>query len=267
MPASARSSTGFGRTCARTCPKPGCAAGTTSASSSSPSTTTRSVTSTSSFRRPSRAATGPASGSPSTTAPRRPTSGEEIKQAFNGRPGQVPGPHPHRHRRRPRGPQPPGPLLEPVPLRRAVEPQPHGAAERPHRPQAPAEHEVYCHYFVYKQRPEDRILAVLVRKTETIKRELGSLAQVIDARLADTLQAGHPPRPDRRDWRRTSRTADLDADSQRSRSKRNWKRPASGRTPCASRSTACARGSKKSQKRHRPGRKTTSARRSPAPWR
>ncbi|MEO2015504.1 MAG: DISARM system SNF2-like helicase DrmD, partial [Fuerstiella sp.] len=33
--------------------------------------------------------------------------------------------------------------------------------------------EVFCHYFVYKQRPEDRILQVLVRKTETIKEELG----------------------------------------------------------------------------------------------
>ncbi len=31
---------------------------------------------------------------------------------------------------------------------------------------------------------------MLVRKTETIKEELGSLAQVIDARLADTLQLG-----------------------------------------------------------------------------
>ena len=50
--------------------------------------------------------------------------------------------------------------------------------------------DVYCHYFVYCQRPEDRILAVLVRKTETIKEELGSLAQVIDARLADTMQLG-----------------------------------------------------------------------------
>jgi superfamily II DNA/RNA helicase len=51
---------------------------------------------------------------------------------------------------------------------------------------------VYCHYFVYKQRPEDRILAVLVRKTETIKRELGSLSQAIDARLADTLKLRKP---------------------------------------------------------------------------
>jgi superfamily II DNA or RNA helicase len=50
--------------------------------------------------------------------------------------------------------------------------------------------EVYCHYFVYKQRPEDRILQVLVRKTETIKQELGSLSQVIDAKLAKSLSQG-----------------------------------------------------------------------------
>jgi superfamily II DNA or RNA helicase len=50
--------------------------------------------------------------------------------------------------------------------------------------------DVYCHYFVYRQRPEDRILAVLVRKTETIKRELGSLSEVIDARLTQTLKGG-----------------------------------------------------------------------------
>ena len=49
---------------------------------------------------------------------------------------------------------------------------------------------VYCHYFVYKQRPEDRILRVLVRKTETIRKELGSLSEVIDARLADSLKLG-----------------------------------------------------------------------------
>ncbi|QEG00156.1 RNA polymerase-associated protein RapA [Stieleria maiorica] len=50
--------------------------------------------------------------------------------------------------------------------------------------------EVFCHYFVYKQRPEDRILQVLVRKTETIREELGSLSQVIDARLAKSLKRG-----------------------------------------------------------------------------
>ena len=50
--------------------------------------------------------------------------------------------------------------------------------------------EVFCHYFVYRQRPEDRILSCLVRKTETIKKELGSLAQVIDAKLTETLKRG-----------------------------------------------------------------------------
>lgn len=50
--------------------------------------------------------------------------------------------------------------------------------------------EVFCHYFVYTQRPEDRLLQVLVRKTDTIKRELGSLSQVIDAQLAHALSQG-----------------------------------------------------------------------------
>jgi SNF2 family DNA or RNA helicase len=48
---------------------------------------------------------------------------------------------------------------------------------------------VYCHYFVYTQRPEDRILQALVRKTETIRRELGSLAQVLESRLSQSLLA------------------------------------------------------------------------------
>jgi hypothetical protein len=52
--------------------------------------------------------------------------------------------------------------------------------------------EVFCHYFVYRQRPEDRILAALVRKTDVIKRELGSLSQVIDA-AGGHAQARHPP--------------------------------------------------------------------------
>lgn len=50
--------------------------------------------------------------------------------------------------------------------------------------------EVFCHYFFYKQRPEDRIIAALVRKTDTIKRELGSLGQVIDAKLHTTMSRG-----------------------------------------------------------------------------
>lgn len=64
--------------------------------------------------------------------------------------------------------------------------QRNGRIDRKLQPSA----EVFCHYFVYKQRPEDRILQVLVRKTETIKEELGSLSQVIDARLAKSLSHG-----------------------------------------------------------------------------
>jgi len=50
--------------------------------------------------------------------------------------------------------------------------------------------EVYCHYFFYTQRPEDRVLQALVRKTETIRKELGSLSQVLEGRLAETLRSG-----------------------------------------------------------------------------
>lgn len=50
--------------------------------------------------------------------------------------------------------------------------------------------QVFCHYFVYTERPEDRVLRALVRKTETIQRELGSLAQVLEDRLATSLRHG-----------------------------------------------------------------------------
>lgn len=50
--------------------------------------------------------------------------------------------------------------------------------------------DVYCHYFVYTQRPEDRVLQVLVRKTKTIREELGSLSQVLESRLAETMKFG-----------------------------------------------------------------------------
>jgi superfamily II DNA or RNA helicase len=49
---------------------------------------------------------------------------------------------------------------------------------------------VNCYYFVYLQRAEDRILRALVRKTETIKTELGSLAQVVEAKLASAMSQG-----------------------------------------------------------------------------
>lgn len=47
--------------------------------------------------------------------------------------------------------------------------------------------EVFCHYFVYAQRPEDRVLAAIVRKTKTIRQELGALSDVIDRRLASGI--------------------------------------------------------------------------------
>lgn len=50
--------------------------------------------------------------------------------------------------------------------------------------------EVRCHYFVLPQRAEDRVLDVLVRKTETIKRELGSLSKVIDDQIERRLRGG-----------------------------------------------------------------------------
>jgi ERCC4-related helicase len=49
---------------------------------------------------------------------------------------------------------------------------------------------VRCHYFVYQQREEDRVLRALVQKTNTIRRELGNLAPVIERRLEDRLSAG-----------------------------------------------------------------------------
>lgn len=53
---------------------------------------------------------------------------------------------------------------------------------------------VNCHYFVYAQRPEDRVLETLVRKTATIHRELGSLSPSIERKLNQVLTRGiaHP---------------------------------------------------------------------------
>jgi superfamily II DNA/RNA helicase len=64
--------------------------------------------------------------------------------------------------------------------------QRNGRVDRKMQPAA----KVFCHYFVYLDRPEDRVLRALVRKTDTIRRELGSLADVLEARLAATLRHG-----------------------------------------------------------------------------
>jgi superfamily II DNA or RNA helicase len=50
--------------------------------------------------------------------------------------------------------------------------------------------EVRCHYFVLPQRAEDRVLEVLVNKTETIKKELGSLSKVIDDDIERRMRSG-----------------------------------------------------------------------------
>ncbi|MDE0073455.1 MAG: DISARM system SNF2-like helicase DrmD [Gammaproteobacteria bacterium] len=49
---------------------------------------------------------------------------------------------------------------------------------------------VRCHYFKLPQRHEDRVLEVLVRKTGTIRRELGSLGKVIDEDIGRRLKGG-----------------------------------------------------------------------------
>jgi len=50
--------------------------------------------------------------------------------------------------------------------------------------------EVRCHYFVLPQRVEDRVLEVLVTKTDTIKKELGSLSKVIEDDIERRLARG-----------------------------------------------------------------------------
>jgi hypothetical protein len=50
--------------------------------------------------------------------------------------------------------------------------------------------EVTCHYFVYTQRAEDRVLRVLVEKSRRIRDELGSLSQVLEGRLTELIRHG-----------------------------------------------------------------------------
>jgi superfamily II DNA or RNA helicase len=77
----------------------------------------------------------------------------------------------------------------------------------------PAE-EVRCHYFVLPQRAEDRVLEVLVRKTETIKQELGSLSKVIDDDIERRLGQGIRHRDAER-LAREIQAADIDAERRR----------------------------------------------------
>ncbi|NJK64338.1 MAG: DEAD/DEAH box helicase [Synechococcaceae cyanobacterium SM2_3_1] len=52
------------------------------------------------------------------------------------------------------------------------------------------EPEVRCYYFVLPQRPEDRVLDVLVQKTKRIQEELGSLSPVVEKNVSKLLDSG-----------------------------------------------------------------------------
>ena len=75
--------------------------------------------------------------------------------------------------------------------------------------------EVRCHYFVLPQRTEDRVLDVLVKKTETIKRELGSLSKVIDDDIERRLHRGGIRHRDADRLRQEIEAADLDQERKR----------------------------------------------------
>ena len=75
--------------------------------------------------------------------------------------------------------------------------------------------EVRCHYFVLPQRVEDRVLEVLVEKTERIQRELGSLSKVIDHNIEKTLKKGGIRHADADEIAEEIRTSDLDEEMKR----------------------------------------------------
>jgi superfamily II DNA or RNA helicase len=50
--------------------------------------------------------------------------------------------------------------------------------------------EVRCHYFVYAQRTEDKVLETLVRKIATVQRELGSVGAVLMDTMERVLEGG-----------------------------------------------------------------------------
>ena len=49
--------------------------------------------------------------------------------------------------------------------------------------------EVFCRYFLFRQRPEDRVLEVLVSKIERVREELGSVAKVVEDSAARAIGA------------------------------------------------------------------------------
>lgn len=49
---------------------------------------------------------------------------------------------------------------------------------------------VYCHYFIYRQRPEDRVLKTIAEKAETIIKELGSMSPIVETKIVKALSGG-----------------------------------------------------------------------------
>lgn len=49
---------------------------------------------------------------------------------------------------------------------------------------------VYCHYFIYKQRPEDRVLKTIAEKAEIIVKELGSMSPIVETKIVKVLSKG-----------------------------------------------------------------------------
>jgi len=74
--------------------------------------------------------------------------------------------------------------------------------------------EVRCHYFVYADRAEDRVLEALVQKTQVIRKQLGSLAPVIEGKLEERLCNGFS-RQDVSNLTKDIENAQLDQDRQR----------------------------------------------------
>lgn len=86
--------------------------------------------------------------------------------------------------------------------------QRNGRIDRKLQPSA----EVRCRYFLYPQRPEDVVLGALVRKTETIRRELGAIGQVLEDRIAKQLSSQGIRRADAEDL---ARQVQAEADAER----------------------------------------------------
>jgi ERCC4-related helicase len=50
--------------------------------------------------------------------------------------------------------------------------------------------QVWCHYFLLEDRPEDRVMEVLIEKTEVIRQELGSLSPLVQQQVEEALEGG-----------------------------------------------------------------------------